>query len=79
LTTDLTAPKEEVVYEHHPRGIREVGTCDFIECTEDAEETRYTTSVVKAMAVQVEVCAGHAKALDEGATILLEFRKLGTW
>jgi hypothetical protein len=60
----------------HPKGKRVLGSCAFLECTEEAGHTVRVVWGSGLMLRQViSVCDGHARALDEGMTVLLEFHK----
>lgn len=63
-------------YAKHPRGQRVIGSCAFIECTEDAvRQVRVTRGEGLQQRIVVDVCADHGKALDGGMTLLVEFHK----
>ena len=60
----------------HPRGERRVGTCAFIECTEDAtHDKRIVRLTDPSSRIMVRVCDMHAEALREGGTVLVEFKQ----
>jgi hypothetical protein len=66
----------DVKHTPHPRGRRELGTCAFTECTEDAvRDIRVTRGSGLALRVVVPVCEQHAEALESGMSVLLEFHK----
>jgi hypothetical protein len=73
MPEETTAQTQEK-YTPHPRGQRTKGSCFYLECTEEASASRRVaySSFTRLM---VDVCDDHAKALDGGATILIEFTK----
>lgn len=59
----------------HPKGKRKKGSCDFIECTDSAQETRRVTRADGWPRMMVNVCEIHARAIDGHAPVLIEFFK----
>jgi hypothetical protein len=68
-TTEQTQARNQP----HPRGQRKKGSCTYLECTEEASETRRVTAGKGMHRLMVGVCPDHAKALDGGAPIFIQF------
>lgn len=76
MTENEEAVARSLKNQPHPRGQRILGSCQYLECTEEATESR---RVIRgsglSMRVMVDICTTHAQQLDGGAPILLEFVK----